>query len=121
MLRREGSINIISSGAGAQVDLVAATQFLRQEHRIRTLLCEGGPTLYGDLLRSQLIDEEFRTISLQVLGETTKPGIDRPTTYGNVSYTPETAPWSRLISIHYALPYHLFFRVRYEGPRTFQD
>ena len=121
MLGREGSINIISSGAGAQVDLVAATQFLRQEHRFRTLLCEGGPTLYGDLLKSQLIDEEFRTISLQVLGETTKPGIDRPTTYGNVSYTPETAPWSRLISIHYALPYHVFFRLRYEGPRKFQD
>jgi len=121
MLGREGSINIISSGAGAQVDLVAATQFLRQEHRIRTLLCEGGPTVYGDLLRSQLIDEEFRTISLQVLGETTKPGIDRPTAYGSVSYTPETAPWSRLISIHYALPYHVFFRLRYEGPRKFQD
>jgi len=121
MLGREGSINIISAGAGAGVDLVTAAQLLRQEHGIRTLLCEGGPTLYCDLLRRQLIDEEFRTISLQVLGETTKPGIDRPTTYGNVSYTPETAPWSRLISIHYALPYHVFFRLRYEGPRKFQD
>jgi len=121
MLGREGSINIISAGAGAGVDLVTAAQLLRQEHGIRTLLCEGGPTLYGDLLRRQLIDEEFRTISLQVLGETTKPGIDRPTTYGNVSYTPETAPWYRLISIHYALPYHVFFRLRYEGPRKFQD
>ena len=121
MLGREGSINIISAGAGAGVDLVTAAQLLRQEHGIRTLLCEGGPTLYGDLLRRQLIDEEFRTISLQVLGETTKPGIDRPTTYGNVSYTPETAPWYRLVSIHYALPYHVFFRLRYEGPRKFQD
>ena len=121
MLGREGSINIISAGAGAGVDLVTAAQLLRQQHGIRTLLCEGGPTLYGDLLRRQLIDEEFRTISLQVLGETTKQGIDRPTTYGNVSYTPETAPWYRLISIHYALPYHVFFRLRYEGPRKFQD
>ena len=41
-------------------------------------------------------------MSLQVLGESTKPGIDRPTAYGHVSYTPETAPWFRLISLHYA-------------------
>jgi riboflavin biosynthesis pyrimidine reductase len=114
-------INIVSVGPGKGVDLAAAAQLLRQKHGIRTLLCEGGPTLYGELLERQLIDEEFRTISLQVLGESTKPGIDRPTTYGNVSYTPETAPWFRLISIHYALPHHAFFRLRYEGPREFQD
>ena len=118
---REGTVNIIAAGAGEAIDLAIAVQRLRQEHGIRTLLCEGGPTLYGELLRKQLIDEEFRTISLQVLGETTKLGIDRPTTYGNVSYSPESAPWLRLISIHYALPYHVFFRHRYEGPRKFQD
>jgi riboflavin biosynthesis pyrimidine reductase len=121
MFGREGTINIVSAGAGKRVDLAAAARLLRQEHGIRTLLCEGGPTLYGELLRKQLIDEEFRTISLQVLGESTKPGIDRPTTYGDVSYTPESAPWFRLISIHYALPHHAFLRLRYEGPRKFQD
>jgi riboflavin biosynthesis pyrimidine reductase len=118
---REGTIKIISVGKGTQVDLVAATQLLRQEHSIRTLLCEGGPTLYGEFLKNQLMDEDFRTISLQVLGESTKPGIDRPTAYGHLSYTPETAPWFRLISLHYALPHHAFFRLRYEGPRTFPD
>lgn len=118
---REGTIKIISVGEGTQVDLVAAIQLLRQEHGIRTLLCEGGPTLYGDFLKHRLIDEDFRTMSFQVLGESTKPGIDRPTAYGHVSYTPETAPWFRLISLHYALPHHAFFRLRYEGPRTFED
>lgn len=118
-LGREGTITIISAGEGTQVDLVAAAQVLRQEHGIRTLLCEGGPTLYGAFLKNQLIDEDFRTISLQVLGESTKAGIDRPTAYGHVSYTPETAPWFRLISLHYALPHHAFFRFRYEGPTTF--
>ena len=118
---REGNIKIISAGTGERVDLATTVQRLRQEYGIRTLLCEGGPTLYGQLLKEQLVDEEFRTISLQVLGETTKPGIDRPTSYGNVSYTPEIAPWFRLISIHYALPYHAFFRLRYEGPREFRD
>ena len=121
MSGREGTIKIVLAGAGKRVDLAATARLLRQEHGIRTLLCEGGPTLYGEFLRRQLIDEEFRTISLQVLGESTKPGIDRPTPYGDVSYTPESAPWFRLISIHYVLPYHAFLRLRYEGPRKFQD
>lgn len=120
-LGRERTIKIISVGEGTKVDLAAAALVLRQEHGIRTLLCEGGPALYGEFLKNQLIDEDFRTMSLQVLGESTKPGIDRPTAYGHVSYTPETAPWFRLISLHYALPHHAFFRLRYEGPRTFQD
>lgn len=120
-LGREGTIKIISVGEGTQVDLAIAAQVLRQEHGIRTLLCEGGPTLYGEFLKNQLIDEDFRTISLQVLGESTKPEIDRPTAYGNVSYKPDTAPWFRLISLHYALPHHAFFRLRYEGSRTFKD
>ena len=120
-LGREGTIKIISVGAGNRVDLATATQLLWQEHGIRTLLCEGGPALYGELLKEQLIDEDFRTISLQVLGKSTEPGIDRPTTYGDVSYTPESAPWFRLISIHYAVPHHAFFRLRYEGPREFQE
>jgi len=120
-LGRAGKIKILSVGQGTEVDLVAAVTLLRKEHGIRTLLCEGGPTLYGEFLEKQLIDEDFRTMSLQVLGESTKPGIERPTAYGHVSYTPETAPWFRLISLHYALPHHAFFRFRYEGPRQLQD
>jgi len=118
---REGTIKIVSLGAGKRVDLATAAQLLWQEHGIRTLLCEGGPALYAELLKKHLIDEDFRTISLQVLGKSTKPGIDRPTTYGDVSYTPESAPCFRLISMHYALPHHAFFRLRYEGTRKFQD
>ena len=120
-LGREGTIKILSVGEGTRVDLVAFTHLLRQDHGIGTLLCEGGPILYGEFLKKQLIDEDFRTMSLQVLGESTRPEIDRPTAYGHVSYTPVTAPWFRLISLHYALPHHAFFRLRYEGPRTFQD
>ena len=120
-LGRADKIKILSVGQGTEVDLVAAVTLLRKEHGIRTLLCEGGPTLYGEFLEKQLIDEDFRTMSLQVLGESTKPGIERPTAYGHVSYTPETAPWFRLISLHYALPHHAFFRFRYEGPRQLQD
>ncbi|HEV2420670.1 MAG TPA: dihydrofolate reductase family protein [Candidatus Acidoferrales bacterium] len=116
---REGEIKIISVGRGKWVDLAAAVKLLRQRHSIRTLLCEGGPTVYGELLRKRLMDEDFRTLALQVLGRSTVPNIERPTTYGDVSYTPETAPWFKLISLHDSLPFHLFLRLRYHGPRTF--
>jgi riboflavin biosynthesis pyrimidine reductase len=114
-------IKVIPVGDGGNIDVVAAVQLLRKDHGIRTLLCEGGPNLYSELLKKQFIDEDFRTIAFQVLGKSTIPGIERPTTYGNVSYTPETAPWFRLISMHYAPPYHAFLRVRYEGPRKFSE
>jgi riboflavin biosynthesis pyrimidine reductase len=115
------AVKIISVGDGGRIDVAAAVQLLRREHGIRTLLCEGGPNLYSELLKKQFIDEDFRTIAFQVLGASTVPGIERPTTYGNVSYLPETAPWFRLISMHVALPHHAFLRLRYEGPRKFSE
>jgi len=114
---REGMIKIVSAGSGRAIDLAGAVELLRRQHGIRTLLCEGGPTVYGQLLEKHLIDEDFRTLSLQVLGLSTAPAIDRPSSYGGVSYEPETAPWFQLISLHYSLPYHVFFRLRYRGPR----
>jgi riboflavin biosynthesis pyrimidine reductase len=120
-LGREEKPNIIAIGEGPRIDLAVAVQLLWREHGIRTLLCEGGPTLYGELLKNHLIDEDFRTLSLQVLGQSTRPEVTRPTAYGDASYVPETAPWFRLISLHYALPHHAFFRLRYEGPRVFHD
>jgi hypothetical protein len=71
------------------------------------------------MLKEKLVDEEFRTISMQVLGTSSKPDLQRPTAYGNATFSPETAPWFRIISLHYAAPYHAFLRVRYEGPRKF--
>jgi riboflavin biosynthesis pyrimidine reductase len=70
----QGRIKVISVGEGLQIDLVNLTQLLRQEHGIRTLLCEGGPTLYAEFLKNQLIDEDFRTMSLQVMGDPLTPG-----------------------------------------------
>jgi hypothetical protein len=77
--------------------------------------------LYGQLLGLKLVDEDFRTISTQVIGESTQPNIERPTAYGQVSYKLETAPWFRIISVHCSPPYHIFLRLRYEGTREFGD
>ncbi len=112
---------VVAVSTGRNVDLAAALLLLRQKHGIRSLLCEGGPTVYGALLDRQLIDEDFRTIAFQVIGKSIQPGVERPTTYGNLGFLPESAPWFRLISLHYTLPYHAFLRLRYEGRRTFPD
>jgi 5-amino-6-(5-phosphoribosylamino)uracil reductase len=118
-LGRIATVKIVTVGEGSIVDIGNAVRVLRRDHGIHTLLCEGGPTLYGEMLKDNLVDEEFRTISMQILGTSTKPDLQRPSAYGNATFLPETAPWFRLISMHYAMPYHLFLRLRYEGPRKF--
>ena len=49
---------------------------LRQQYDIGRLLCEGGPSFYGELLQQQLIDEDFRTISAQVLGTSSRDTLE---------------------------------------------
>jgi riboflavin-specific deaminase-like protein len=50
------------------VDIVAALRHLRHEHRIRALLCEGGPGLHGELEGGGLVDELFLTIAPKLSG-----------------------------------------------------
>lgn len=114
---QSSAAKIIALHGSRRLDMTAAVRLLRAEQGVRTLLCEGGPTVYAELLNRKLIDEDFRTLSLQVPGKSTDPKIERPTSYGNLSYTPEIAPWFKLISLHAAPPHHLFLRMRYEGAR----
>ena len=48
---------------------------LRAEHNIHSLLCEGGPTLFGALLRERLVDELFLTLAPQLAGGGTGPSL----------------------------------------------
>jgi riboflavin-specific deaminase-like protein len=50
------------------VKLPEALAWLRRERGIRSLLCEGGPTLHGDLQRRRLADELFLTIAPKLSG-----------------------------------------------------
>lgn len=56
------------------VHLGRALAYLREERGIRSALCEGGPTLHGDLWRAGLVDELFLTIAPKLVGER-GPGI----------------------------------------------
>ncbi len=55
--------------------LPATLQSLRSEHGVGLLLCEGGPTLFGALLRAGLIDELFLTLAPRLSGGAPGPAV----------------------------------------------
>jgi 5-amino-6-(5-phosphoribosylamino)uracil reductase len=104
-LRAQGShpqVAIISAGEGETMDLAGTICKLREELGIQYLLCEGGPTLYGSLVRTDLIDEKFLTISPIEVGQVVPPEqkrltaeqkvphLLRPTVFGGKGFTKET-------------------------------
>ena len=52
----------------AELTMTTALRYLRAEHGVRLLLCEGGPTVFGALLQERLVDELFLTISPKLSG-----------------------------------------------------
>ena len=61
----------------SQVDLAALLKTLRNQYKVRTLACEGGPTLFRSLLEQDLIDQLNLTIAPYMFG-----GADAPTLTG---------------------------------------
>ena len=51
-----------------RVDLTEAMRWLLAERGVRSLLCEGGPTLHGQLREESLCDELFLTIAPKLAG-----------------------------------------------------
>ena len=47
-----------------------ALRALRTEHHVRSILCEGGPTLNAELLRAGLVDELFLSVAPKLTGGT---------------------------------------------------
>lgn len=58
--------DVIAVGTGA-VDYAAAMAALR-ERGLRQILCEGGPTVFGDLVAADLVDELDLTLSPLLVG-----------------------------------------------------
>ncbi|MGI8863427.1 MAG: dihydrofolate reductase family protein [Solirubrobacteraceae bacterium] len=49
-----------------ELTLTTVLRHLRSEHGIRSLLCEGGPTLFGAMLQEGVADELFLTLAPQL-------------------------------------------------------
>jgi riboflavin biosynthesis pyrimidine reductase len=49
-------------------DMAAVLRSLRQDHDVRSLLCEGGPTVFNAMLADGLVDELFLTLAPTIVG-----------------------------------------------------
>ena len=75
------------AGLAAQVEMVhldpgeftltTMMRRLRSAYDVRSLLCEGGPTLFGALLGEDLVDELFLSLAPKLAGGGMAPGITR--------------------------------------------
>jgi riboflavin biosynthesis pyrimidine reductase len=98
--------------AGAMGDRVApdkTLQILRQEFGVRQLLHEGGPTLFGQFLADNLVDELFLSSAPQIAGRNQL--VPRPGIVDRFSFSPGDAPWFDLIDLRLSKS-HLYARYR---------
>ena len=102
-----GSTEIVAVNDGDQVDLPLALGRLR-ERGYAAILSEGGPTLFGSLLASRLVDELFLTISPLLAGRGLLP---RQALVEGAELLPDARPATRLVSLR-RHEQHLFLRYR---------
>ena len=67
-------VQVVSLDPG-EMTLTTAIRRLRADFGIRSLLCEGGPTLFGALLHERLVDELFLTLAPKLTGGGTSPAV----------------------------------------------
>ncbi len=58
-----------------EITLKRVMHQLRTRFAVRTVLCEGGPTLFGSLVAEDLVDELFLTLSPQLVGGEENPAV----------------------------------------------
>jgi riboflavin biosynthesis pyrimidine reductase len=98
---------VVAVNDGDRVDLPRACTYLRERgHSL--ILSEGGPTLFGSLLASSLVDELFLTISPLLAGRAVRPRL--PLVEG-IELLPDTTAPLRLLSAR-RHENHLFLRHR---------
>ena len=64
-LRKKATLHLTNA---TEVDLAAMLKTLRNQYNIRTLACEGGPTLFRSLLEQGLVDQLNLTIAPYMFG-----------------------------------------------------
>ena len=106
--RLPSNVEVVAArqGTGAELEPLALRSLLA-DHGFRLVVCEGGPTLFGDLVGAGLIDELFLTVAPQLAGRS----ADRPrlALVEGLAYEVGAAPWATLSSVLRAGS-HLFLR-----------
>jgi riboflavin biosynthesis pyrimidine reductase len=96
---------VVAVNEGDSVDLAAAVEVLRNRG-CAAILSEGGPTLFGQLLASRLVDELFLTVSPLLAG---RAAAARLGLVEGLELVPETRVAGRLRSVR-THGSHLFLR-----------
>lgn len=122
-----GKTRVLVSGSGNRVNWHDLLRNLRRENGVRYLLCEGGPHLYGEMVRDGVVDEKFLTVAPQEIGAGFPNQMDaaearanagmiaRPTSFTGPGFTVETARWYQWISSRRS-GHHEFSRYRVLPP-----
>ena len=63
------------SARPGELTLTTMMRRLRSAYDVRSLLCEGGPTMFGALLQEGLVDELFLSVAPKLTGGGRSPGI----------------------------------------------
>jgi riboflavin-specific deaminase-like protein len=71
-LQRKATLHLTDA---EHVDLAVMLGILRNQYKVRTLACEGGPTLFRALLEEDLIDQLNLTIAPYMFGGATAPTL----------------------------------------------
>ncbi|HET7420089.1 MAG TPA: dihydrofolate reductase family protein [Candidatus Dormibacteraeota bacterium] len=88
------SCDVIRLGDGGAVDVAAAIEALR-ERGCRVILTEGGPSVMGDLVKHDLLDEAFLTLSPVLAGRGEEPRLGM---LAGVELLPDHGVWARMLS-----------------------
>jgi riboflavin biosynthesis pyrimidine reductase len=97
----------------AGTDAVHPEQIVRElgNRGMQLVLCEGGPTLYGQMLSAGLIDELFLTVAPQVAGRSVDER--RLSLVEETAFRVAEAPWAQLVDLRKSAN-HLFVRYSFE-------
>jgi riboflavin biosynthesis pyrimidine reductase len=87
----------------------AILQLLQSQFGVKTLLHEGGPTLFGQFLAADAVDELFLTLSPQIAGR--EGDVTRPAIVQGVQFLPDSAPRFQMVSVKEHAAY-LYLRYR---------
>jgi riboflavin biosynthesis pyrimidine reductase len=98
---------------GSRIAPASILKLLRDEFRVKILLHEGGPALFGDFLAHGCVDELFLTVAPQFAGRDAKR--QRPGIVAGAKFLPKTAPWLQLLSVKQSAS-HLY--LRYDNSRN---
>jgi len=104
------AVRVAALGDGARVPVGELLSVIRRTGA-RLALCEGGPHLFGELLRARLVDELFLTVAPQVAGR--DDAVHRLGLVEGMSFVEGSGRWAGLASIRRAGD-DLFLRYRFE-------